>query len=205
MRRHLLFVLLAVALALGGSTRTARAQSLEQPRARQGYWIGLGLLQMASHIDEKGENKGLYTGGGFTFRIGQLVTERLGLGMLVEYGGLGKGSDKGSAGGLTIEGSMTLWRGLSAHTGLGVGFVMLTDNNTKEKELRGGGGSYFLGGLSWDFYPLRKRVSGGWAITPTVDFRAMPDGNIHAYSVFAALQVTWWSGLPRNMLILPEE
>jgi hypothetical protein len=33
----------------------------------------------------------------------------------------------------------------------------------------------------------------------------MPDGNIHAYSVFFGLQVVWWSGLPRQMLLLPEE
>jgi len=205
MRRHLLFVLLAVALALGGSTRAARAQSLEQPAARQGYWIGLGFLQVASKLREEGDNKGLYTGRGFTFRIGQLITQRLGLGMLVEYSGVAKGNDKGSTGGITLEGSMTLWRGLSAHTGLGVGFIMLTDHDSEKEELRGGGGSYFLGGLSYDFYPWRNRLTGGWAITPTVDFRVMPDGNINFYGVFASLQITWWSGLPRNMLILPEE
>jgi hypothetical protein len=205
MRRQWLLVLLALALVVGGTTRAARAQSLEQPRARQGYWIGLGLLEVASHITDEGTNKGFYYGNGFTFRIGQLITERLGLGLLFEYGSAKKGSDKGSTGGLTLEGSMTLWRGLSAHTGLGVGWIMLTDDNSKEKDLRGGGGSYFLGGLSYDFYPWRKRLTGGWAITPTVDFRALPDGNIHAYAVFATLQVTWWSGLPRNMLILPEE
>jgi hypothetical protein len=204
MRRHLLLMLLALALAVGATPRAAQAQSLEEPRARQGYWIGLGLLEVASQLREDG-NKKLYTGGGFTFRIGQLITQRLGLGMLVEYSGVKKGSDKGSIGGLTLEGSATLWRNLSFHTGLGVGFVMLKDDNSKDKELRGGGGSYFLGGLSYDFYPWRNRLTGGWAITPTVDFRASPDGNIKFYGIFAALQVTWWSGLPRNMLILPEE
>ncbi len=204
MRRHLLLMLLALALLVGGTTRAARAQSLEQPRARQGYWIGLGLLYTASQLREDG-NKRLYTGSGFNLRIGQLITERLGLGLAFEYSGIAKGSDKGSTGGLSLEGSMTLWRGLSVHTGLGVGFVMVTDDDSRDKELRGGGGSYFLGGISYDFYPWRKRLSGGWALTPTVDFRAMPDGNIHAYTVLAGLQVTWWSGLPRNMLILPEE
>jgi hypothetical protein len=33
----------------------------------------------------------------------------------------------------------------------------------------------------------------------------MPDGNIHTYTMFAGLQVVWWSGLPRQMLNLPEE
>jgi hypothetical protein len=33
----------------------------------------------------------------------------------------------------------------------------------------------------------------------------MPDGDIHAYTVLFSLQVVRWSGLPRPMLILPEE
>jgi hypothetical protein len=33
----------------------------------------------------------------------------------------------------------------------------------------------------------------------------MPDGNIHTYTFFAGLQILRWSGLPREMLIMPEE
>jgi hypothetical protein len=205
MRRQLLVSLAALVVLAGGAARSARAQTLEQPRARQGYWIGLGSVGVASYLTEEGKNRGVYTGYGFTFRVGQLLTERLGLGLLVEIGTLKKGSDKGMVGGLTLEGSATLWRGLSAHTGLGLGFVDLTDQSSQDKSLRGGAGSYFLLGTSYDFFPWRRRLTGGWALTPTVDFRVMPDGNIHAYTMFAGLQVVWWSGLPRQMLILPEE
>jgi hypothetical protein len=205
MRRQLLVSLAALVALAGGATRPVRAQTLEQPRARQGYWIGLGSVGVASYLTEEGKNRGVYTGYGFTFRVGQLLTERLGLGLLVEIGTLKKGSDKGMVGGLTLEGSATLWRGLSAHTGLGLGFVDLTDQSSQDKSLRGGAGSYFLLGTSYDFFPWRRRLTGGWALTPTVDFRVMPDGNIHAYTMFAGLQVVWWSGLPRQMLILPEE
>ncbi|MGB8293935.1 MAG: hypothetical protein WCG85_00760 [Polyangia bacterium] len=205
MRRHLTLALAVLVLLAAGVARPARAQTLETPRARQGYWIGVGLIDVASHLNEEGKNRGFYTGSGFTFRVGQLLTERLGLGLLVEYGGIKKGSDQGSVGGLTLEGSATVWRGLSVHTGTGIGFVMVTDQSSLDKSLRGGGGSYFLGGASYDFFPWRKRLTGGWAVTPTVDFRAMPDGNIHAYSFFMGVQVLWWSGLPRQMLFLPEE
>jgi len=205
MRRQLLVSLAALVVLAGGAARSARAQTLEQPRARQGYWIGLGSVGVASYLTEEGKNRGVYTGYGFTFRVGQLLTERLGLGLLVEIGTLKKNSDKGMVGGLTLEGSATLWRGLSAHTGLGLGFVDLTDQSSQDKSLRGGAGSYFLLGTSYDFFPWRRRLTGGWALTPTVDFRVMPDGNIHAYTMFAGLQVVWWSGLPRQMLILPEE
>jgi hypothetical protein len=196
--------LLVVLLALTAAARPARAQTLELPRARQGYWIGVGAVGVASHLNEEGKNRGFYTGGGFTLRVGELITERLGLGMLVEYAPIKKGSDQGSVGGLTLEGSATLWRGLSAHTGLGVGWVMVTDQDSVDKSLRGGAGSYFLAGVSYDFFPWRRRLTGGWALTPTVDFRAMPDGNIHAYSILAGLQVVWWAGLPDKMLKLPE-
>ena len=205
MRRQLLVSLAALVVLAGGAARSARAQTLEQPRARQGYWIGLGSVGVASYLTEEGKNRGVYNGYGFTFRVGQLLTERLGLGLLVEIGTLKKGSDKGMVGGLTLEGSATLWRGLSAHTGMGLGFVDLTDQSSQDKSLRGGAGSYFLLGTSYDFFPWRRRLTGGWALTPTVDFRVMPDGNIHAYTMFAGLQVVWWSGLPRQMLILPEE
>jgi hypothetical protein len=205
MRRHLTLSLAVLVLLAGGVARPARAQTLETPRARQGYWIGVGLIEAASHLTEEGRNRGFYTGQGATFRIGQLLTERLGLGLSVEYGAIKKGSDQGRVGGLTLEGSATLWRGLSAHTGLGVGFVYVTDQSSLDKSLRGGGGSYFLGGVSYDLFPWRKRLTGGWAVTPTIDFRAMPDGNIHAYSFFMGVQVLWWSGLPRQMLLLPEE
>ena len=205
MRRQLLLSLTALVVLAGAAARPSRAQTLEQPRARQGYFIGVGSVEAVSHLNEEGKNRGLYTGQGFTLRIGQLLTERLGLGLLVELAGIAKGSDKGSVGGLTLEGSATLWRGLSAHTGLGVGYVMVTDQDSLDKSLRGGAGSYFLAGASYDFFPWRKRLTGGWALTPTVDFRIMPDGNIHSYTFFMGLQAVWWSGLPRNMLILPEE
>ena len=205
MRRQLSVIAAALVVLAGGAARSVCAQTLEQPRARQGYWIGLGSVGVASYLTEEGKNRGVYTGYGFTFRVGQLLTERLGLGLLVEVGSIKKGSDKGMVGGLTLEGSATLWRGLSAHTGLGLGFVDLTDQSSQDKSLRGGAGSYFLLGASYDFFPWRRRLTGGWALPPTVDFRVMPDGNIHAYTMFAGLQVVWWSGLPRQMLSLPEE
>jgi hypothetical protein len=124
---------------------------------------------------------------------------------LVEFGAIKKGTDQGGLGGLTLEGSYTLWRNLSAHTGFGVGFVDVSDKQAIDTTLRGGAGAYFLLGTSYDFFPWRKRFSGGWAITPTVDFRVMPDGNIHTYTMFAGIQIIRWSGLPQNMLVLPEE
>jgi hypothetical protein len=183
---------------------------LELPRARQGYWIGFGFYGMAANYIEEGHDRGIYSGYGYTFRIGQLITERLGLGLLYESAGsllgvMKKGNDKGGLGGLILEGDATVWRNLSVHGGFGIGYVYTRDNTALDTSLRGGAGSYMTLGLMYDFFPWRKRLTGGWAITPTVDFRIMPDGNIHAYTMLAGVQFVRWSGLSDNMLILPEE
>jgi hypothetical protein len=108
-------------------------------------------------------------------------------------------------GGILLEGTATVWRNFSVHGGFGVGYVYVSDKTALDTSLRGGAGSYFSLGMSYDFFPWRHQLSGGWAVTPTVDFRIMPDGNIHAYSLVAGLQFFRWSGLADNMLVLPEE
>jgi len=210
---------LAFVLALGAARASLAQDSgesgdarslLEMPRARQGYWIGFGFYGIASNLIEDGHDHGIYSGWGYTFRIGQLITERLGLGLLYEsagsiMGSIKKKNDKGGLGGLILEGNATLWRNLSAHGGFGIGYIYVSDKTALDTSLRGGAGSYLTLGLMYDFFPWRKRLTGGWAITPTLDFRVMPDGNIHAYTFLAGVQLIRWSGLSDNMLILPEE
>ncbi len=204
---------LLFASVLGTGARAAQADELsdsqsllEEPRSRQGYWIGFGASGIAAQLTEDGKNRGAYGGWTGTFRIGQLLTRRLGLGLLVEYvGGISKGSDKGSLGGLVMEGSFLAWKDLSVHGGFGIGYVMVSDSKAIDTSLRGGGGSYLLLGASYDLFPFKKRLTGGWAFTPVVDFHLMPDGSIHFLALIAGVQVTWWSGLPSNMLRLPEE
>jgi hypothetical protein len=210
---RILWTLLLAMVLFGTGLRAAHADELsdsqpvlEEPRSRQGYWIGFGASGIAAQLNEDGKNRGVYGGWTGTFRIGQLITRRLGLGLLVEYtGGISKGSDKGSLGGLILEGSYLAWKDLSVHTGFGIGYVMVSDSKAIDTSLRGGGGSYLLLGASYDLYPFKKKLTGGWAFTPVVDFHVMPDGNIHFLALLAGVQVTWWSGLPDNMLRLPEE
>jgi hypothetical protein len=220
-RRTVVAVMLAAVGLAAGRARPVFAQEgngngndarslLEPPRARQGYWIGFGFYGMAANYIEEGHDRGIYSGYGYTFRIGQLITERLDLGLLYESAGsilgmMRKGNDKGGLGGLILEGDATVWRNLSVHGGFGIGYVYTRDNTALDTSLRGGAGSYMTLGLMYDFFPWRKRLTGGWAITPTVDFRIMPDGNIHAFTVLAGVQIIRWSGLSDNMLILPEE
>jgi hypothetical protein len=204
-----LVVLPLLVLTLAGSTARANDDErprLEEPRSRQGYWIGVGMSGLALQAWEKGRSTGSYTGYTGTFRIGQLLTERLGLGLAIEYpSSLGNGSDKGSLYGLTLEGSCLLWRNLSVHTGFGLGVVLFKDSQALNPSMRSGGGAYGLLGASYDLFPLKAKRTGGWAITPTVDVHGSADGDIRFLAFLAGVQVTWWSGLSDNMLQLPEE
>lgn len=208
-----LALLIAIGLALAPSLAHAQDADehpvLEEPRSRQGYWIGFGASAIALEAREKGKNHGLYTGGTATFRIGQLITKRFGLGLLLEYTEgqttLMKGSDKGQLDGLTLEGSYLLWHDLSVHAGFGLGVLLLKDHQAVDPSYRAGGGSYFLVGASYDIFPFKKRLTGGWAITPVLDLHGSADGDIHFLALLGGIQLTWWSGLPDNMLRLPED
>jgi len=183
---------------------------LEEPRSRQGYWIGVGVSGIGTQVWEKGHDRGLYGGFTGTFRIGELLTQRFGLGLLVEYTAgkttLGKGTDKGQLDGLTLEASYLVWRDLSVHGGLGVGVLLLKDDAALDPSYRVGGGAYFMVGASYDIFPLQKKVTtGGWALTPVVDLHGFGDGDLRFVALVAGVQITWWSGLPDNMLHLPEE
>ena len=203
---------LLVSLGLAVTPRSARAEDadehpvLEEPRSRQGYWIGFGASGAGVQSWEKGRDRGVYSGYTGTFRIGQLITRRIGLGLLIEYvGGIGKGSDKGSIDGLSLEASFLAWRDLSVHAGFGLGVVLLKDNQALDPSTRAGGGSYFLVGASYDIFPFKKKLTGGWALTPVVDLHGSNGGDIHFLALIAGVQLTWWSGLSDNMLHLPEE
>ncbi len=181
---------------------------LEEPRSRQGYWIAFGASGLGAQVWDKSRDRGLYGGFTGTFRIGQLLTQRFGLGLLIEYTGgyttLGKGTDKGQLNGLSLEASYLVWRDLSVHAGFGLGVLLLKDSASLNQDYRAGGGAYFLAGVSYDIFPLKKRVTGGWAITPVIDLRGSPDGDLNFLAVLGGIQITWWSGLPDNMLRLEE-
>jgi hypothetical protein len=196
---------LLLPVVLLATPRPARAQELEEPRARQGYWLALGINSGSAEIVDKGKSLGMYPTSGFSLRIGQLLTRRIGVGLAIDYAAIKKNADSGGLGNLAMEVSATLWRNLAVHAGAGFGFVVLTDQNSDDKKLRGGAGTCLLAGVSYDFFPWRNRLTGGWAITPTINLRAMPDEDVHAYAILAGVQVIRWSGLPRNMLVPREE
>ena len=74
-----------------------------------------------------------------------------------------------------------------------------------DEELRGSYGAAYTRGLGWDFFPRDCGQSGGWALTPLVLVRAVPGDPLTAFSGMLGMEVTWWSGLPKNQQEIPLE
>jgi hypothetical protein len=189
----------AVTAALLG---TAQAQTLETPRHRQGYYVGVGLLGAMNQNWEKGEALGAWPGYGFSLRLGQLLTRRFGLGLQIDSGGTSKEHEKSSMFSLALDAQWELLPNLAAHAGVGIGVVQLTDDRDVDAELRGGFGASYLVGLSYDWF-FTRRQTGGWAVTPHVKAGFVPGENVKSLLVFFGVEIAYWTGLPSNQLDLP--
>jgi hypothetical protein len=180
----------------------AGAQELEVARARQGYYVAFGAGPEVEAADDKGKSMTLVGGGG-ALRLGQMLTPRFGLGIRIDSGSASDDRYAGGAGGLSVEGQMNVWRELAVHAGIGLGFASLTDNQDPKETLDGGYGALLSAALSYDFF-FTCRTTGGWSVAPTLTVRGLPGGDIDALWVGLGVQLTWWSGRPKNELQLDE-
>jgi hypothetical protein len=204
-RRHGTVLLLAV-WAVWGAARIApaRADLLEPPRARQGYYIALGAHNAVSYNREDGDGVGPLNGFGGSFRVGQLLTPQLGLGLAIDLGGAARGDDQAGYGALSLSGQLELARNLALHGAVGLGFVSLSSPADDPDELRGTAGAAYTVSLTYDWF-ISERRSGGRAVTPSLQLRAIP-GNTDGYLALIGVEFSWWTGLPNSQLALsPDE
>jgi opacity protein-like surface antigen len=199
--RQLFLAVLVIAAVSGGLAGSAHAQDLSEPRARQGYYVAGGFHAALSYNRDDGEGLGPWNGFGTTIRVGQLLTRRLGLGMQIDVSGASGDGQTASLIGLGVTGQVEIARNLALHAGVGLGVISLNDN--ERDELTGGYGAAYTLAMTYDWFPFDRRT-GGWALTPGVLLRAVPSDTIDAYAVLAGLEISWWSGLPRNQLALPD-
>ena len=196
--RHLV-IIVGLLVALAGS---AGAQELEAPRARQGYWVAFGYGAEVTAASLKGDSLTL-TGAGGAIRLGQMLTPHFGLGVRIDFDGGKNDQYNGSGGGLMLEGQMNVWRQLNVHGGFGFAFASLQDPHAADPVTNGGYGGAALVALSYDFF-FTHRTSGGWAVTPALTARVLSGGDVDALWMSLGVQISWWSGRPRNELDLPE-
>jgi hypothetical protein len=187
---------------LAGAPR-AQAVDLEPPAPRQGYYLSLGLLQGIAHNWDDGDSLGTWPGSGFSLRFGQKLTRRFGLGLQIYAGGSKKDDEQGGLSGLLLEGEMQLGARVALHAGGGLGVVQFKDDSIENEELRGAYGAQYVLGVSYAFFPYKRRWSGGLSLTPVLQVRGLAEDAGSTLSVMLGLEVGWWTGLPRNQLDLP--
>jgi hypothetical protein len=192
-------VAVTAAFGVGG---VALGQVLEPPRSRQGYYFALGYQLALTHPTEDGESWGVWPGGNLSLRFGQLITRRFGMGLQINSGSTKGQGQQAAAGGLELEGQWELARNLAVHGGVGIDVVSLSTVNGSDKKSRGTVGSGYSLGLGYDWF-FGQRLTGGWAATPTVTARFVPGTTASAFIGLVGVQISYWTGLPRNQLELP--
>lgn len=203
---------LLLAAAVVALPARAGAQQLEKPRQRQGYWVQFGYHLMLSETWEEGNHLGPWFGNLMTIRMGQLLTERFGLGFTFDMGGA-----SGKAGkewnevnhievfyGIGLEAQYNPWRNLGIHAGAGMGIVELMATEGSDQSLRGNYGTAWMLGASYDFFPLKKKLTGGFCITPMFQLRYTPGVKVDHLMGLVGVQIGLWTGMPRNQLELDE-
>ena len=115
-----LAVVTASLMALCGALRStpARAQTLEAPRHRQGYYFALGYQLGGAKIWEDGESWNVWRSSDLSLRMGELLTKRFGLGLqLFHFGSATGQGQRATTGGLGLEAQ---WELVNASTSWGM-------------------------------------------------------------------------------------
>jgi len=197
-------VALVMGLLLVASRGRAVAQQLEPPRSRQGYYLSLGVYAAGTAAHETGAWQGPWVGAGGSVRVGELITRRFGLGLTVEGGRTAGDGQKSTVLALGAEGSFVLTGNLALRAGVGIGSISLHDpNDPFESSTRGVTGARFAAGISYDWFPGKKRLTGGFAVTPSVQLRYVPGDDTYGFYTLVGVELTYWTGLPRRQLELP--
>jgi hypothetical protein len=205
--RHLqlaVFALCVLALA-HIPARNANAEEPVLPAGRQGYFLGLGLVQDAVFARDHGRDLRTVFAQGAALRLGQMVTQRFGLGLHIN-GASGANDDwRFTLGGLQLDAQVLLWRALALHVGVGAGGIRATDQRQSNAENTGTGGGFYSAAVAYDFFPWHTPgESGGLALVPVAEASWLP-GNFSAWSINLGLQVVWWTGLSKSRLLLSDE
>jgi hypothetical protein len=188
------------------SPLAANAQGLERPALRQGYYLG-ATLQGVVHTSRNDQLKldESAMGAGVSLRVGEMFTSHWGFGLRLDIGSAQSERWASQFAGLVLEGQCRPWRALAVHAGIGVGFAGAQDKDELVREDPGTGGAYYVASVSYDLFPFHSEGSGGLALTPTISVTHVPGEDYRATMVGVGLEVTWWTGLSKQALELPND
>ncbi len=203
----LLFILL---LAVGAPQKSSFADDvvLEKPRARQGYYVGVGGYAVGSvSWDADKERLGPWPGVTGGLRLGQALAPWIDLGLHISGGRAFGGDFDATLFRLSLEAQLHPWRDLAVRLGIGAGATdVYPTRSGVEDDVIGRFGDNYILAVAWDFFPFHKGGSGGFALTPVVGAQVGPGGDFTTLNGFIGVEITWWSGLSKDQLELsPEE
>ena len=212
MERRLGIAIAALVLAaLAPSTLLAKDAEpeslLEPPKPRQGYYFSLGAVgAVAGHdIIHRGW-MGPWPGVGGTLRMGQAILPWLDLG--ISAAAVGTFEERWTAmhGRLSIEAQFRPMEPLAIRIYGGFGVTDPYRRFQGAPKLTGRIGGTYGAAIGWDFFPSRDpKRSGGFAVTPFVWFEWSPDPNFATVMGGVGIEITWWTGLAKNELVLPDD
>jgi hypothetical protein len=180
------------------------AQELEQPRARQGYYLSLGAHGVAARTRDSEEGtRAALLGPGGAVRVGQALASWLDLGIGLGLAGVFDDDYRVLLGHVSLEAALRPLGNGFVRLGVGMGFADVTRRQKGLPPLLGRYGEAWRAGLGWDFFPGHRGGSGGLALTPVAWFEAGPGAEFFTIAGGIGLEIAWWTGLPRSELELP--
>jgi hypothetical protein len=199
-------VIFAILLACGTAhPALARAQSTEPPRPRAGYYVAFGLSGGAHRIAQDDRSDELALGLANALRFGQMVTPHFGLGLRLDFGGGQAGERQASSVALAIEAQWEVATHLALLASIGPAVVALSNADDPAEDQDATYGAAYALGVSYDFFIGVGQRSGGFALSPALGFRFVPGEEVSALSVVLGIEFTYFTGLPRDQLELPED
>jgi hypothetical protein len=197
----LLFVLAGALLASG----PARADLLSKPNPMQGYYFGIGATgSMAGlHTDKTGWLSPFFGPGG-SFHVGQGITENLALGVSLGTVYTLNSNYAAVIGHFGIELKWRFSGNLFVRPLIGFGLGDLSRRKSRLKKIIPAVTGTYSAAFGYDhFIEVRRWGSGGFAVTPIVWFGAKNGTSLTVLQGGIGVEITWWTGLPKNQLQLP--
>ena len=200
---------LLVAAILATTPGLARAAPKESqapaPKPKQGHFLSLGLHYggMRSRDTLRGGWRPLTHGPFVSLRAGETLTPWLDLGLDLGLG-MGVGRDSLRLARLTAHARWYPLQHWFVHTGVGLGASGGADPEDADFQ-RGRYGELYVVGLGTNRFVTRKTKSGGFALSPIIEYQVGPDPVFTTMALWFGVELTWWSGLSRDKLELPPD
>jgi len=177
-------------------------EPLEKPVPNQGRYFALGFHFASAMMDDASRGtRGPGPGYGYSMRLGESVTESFDLGLTFDWGTT-QGDAELSFGRVTVHTQYQLGNQWYALGGFGFAGVSGPDKDDRAYG-RGSFGDVYILGLGRNIFLTDANKSGGTVPSPVMSVEYLPHRDFQTGVFWFGLEMSWWSGLPRDQLDLP--